>query len=287
MRREGSPQWRRINGGWQRYLFRPLQLLLIVPSKNIAAILNNESNLRILDKLKQRPFYPRELSAEMGLSEPFIVRRLKAMEEYDIVEGRWETEKNGRKVKRYYVKDITMQLGKDGLKVTSEYKPVRKEIETGKEIVKFLIYLPVIVFIAIGFFFAQPVIMGISLFVFLWQTFVNIAFYRNYRYKTLLTSIFLLVVGIASMSIFTWVFIIHNRLPTESSTVIGLVYFAVGLAFFMGLIYHIRYSQIEGGDMLSDKKELIENLNSASVPVKVFYLPLVIRCKLNEYFNLV
>jgi predicted transcriptional regulator len=45
----------------------------------------------------------------MGVSEPFIVRRLKAMEEHDIVEGRWETE-GSRKVKRYYVKDVTLQL---------------------------------------------------------------------------------------------------------------------------------------------------------------------------------
>ena len=93
-----------------------------MPPKTIASLLNNESNLRILEKLKIKPYYPRELAAEMKLSEPFLVRRLKAMEEYDIVEGRWENE-GGRKVKRYYVKDITMQLGKDGLKVTLPSKP--------------------------------------------------------------------------------------------------------------------------------------------------------------------
>ena len=41
-------------------------MTIFVPPKNIASILNNESNLRILEKLKERPFIPRELAAEMG-----------------------------------------------------------------------------------------------------------------------------------------------------------------------------------------------------------------------------
>ena len=96
-------------------------------AKNIANVLNNESNLRILEKLKERPFYPRELAAEMGLSEPFIVRRLKSMEAYDIVEGRWENE-GSRKVKRYYIKDVTLQLGKSGLKVSSAEMPKKQGV---------------------------------------------------------------------------------------------------------------------------------------------------------------
>ena len=54
----------------------------VVPSKNIAGILNNATNLRILEWLKEKPYYPRELAAEMKVSEQFVVRRLKAMEEY-------------------------------------------------------------------------------------------------------------------------------------------------------------------------------------------------------------
>ncbi len=93
-----------------------------VPSKNIASVLNNKSNMRILGWLKAKPYYPRELAAAMNVSEQFIVRSLKAMEEHGIVEGKWENE-SGHRVKRYYPKDITMQIGDEGLEVTSDYDP--------------------------------------------------------------------------------------------------------------------------------------------------------------------
>jgi predicted transcriptional regulator len=73
----------------------------------MARILNNGTNLRIIEKLKVKPFYPGDLASEMSLSEPFIVRRLKAMEECGIAEGKWETQ-GSRKVKRYYLKDIKL-----------------------------------------------------------------------------------------------------------------------------------------------------------------------------------
>jgi len=112
-----------------------------MPPKNIASVLNNESNLRILEKLKVCPHYPRELAAEMGVSEPFVVRRLKAMEEHGIVEGKWETE-GSRKVKRYYVNDVTLQLGKGGLKVTTAEAPVKQEINIFKELAGTITRLP-------------------------------------------------------------------------------------------------------------------------------------------------
>lgn len=257
-----------------------------MPSKNIAAVLNNESNLRILDKLKQRPFYPRELSAEMGLSEPFIVRRLKAMEEYDIVEGRWESE-NGRKVKRYYVKDVTMQLGKDGLQVTSGEAPVKSGIDLRKELTKSLIYLPIIVFIACGYIFEQPIILGITCLLFAWQLAVNLAFYRTYRYNTMLTAALLLAAGVASTLILLGLHFYHFNLLIQPSEYIGLLFAGIGFVFFMTLIYHVRFSQAESRDLMADKKELMASLESSSLPVKVFYLPLVLRWKLNEYFGLV
>jgi DNA-binding transcriptional ArsR family regulator len=257
-----------------------------MPSKTIASILNNESNLRILEKLKMRPFYPRELAGEMGLSEPFIVRRLKAMEEFDIVEGRWETEKNGRKVKRYYVKDIKMELGKDGLKVTSGDKTEMKTIDPGREAVRFLVALPIIVFVASGFFFAQPVILAISCMLFLWQLTVCAAMYRTYRHKSTLTAIVILTVGIVSTLTFIWLIVMHNKWPAQASDLDGAIYFCIGLVFFYGLVKHIQFSQIEEKDMLNDNRELIESLDTSSIPVKIFYLPFVVRWRLKEYFGL-
>lgn len=169
-----------------------------MPSKNIAGVLNNRSNLRILEELKTRPYYPRELAAEMKLSEPFVVRHLKAMEEHNIVEGRWETE-NGRKLKRYYVKDVKMQLGNDGLKVTSEEAPAKdSDISLKKEAARLLIWLPVLAFIVCGVIFDIRVIIAISLFLVAWQLAVDVALYRRYPYKVLVSATFLLLIALIS-----------------------------------------------------------------------------------------
>jgi hypothetical protein len=208
------------------------------------------------------------------------------MEEFKIVEGRWETEKNGRKVKRYYVKDIKMELGKDGLKVTSGDKPERKTIDPGREAIRFLVSLPMIVFIASGFFFVQPVILAISCLLFLWQLTISVAMYRTYRYTSTLMAILLLIVGIVSTLTFIWLIVLHNTWPAQASDLGGAIYFCIGVVFFYGLVKHIQFSQIEKKDMLNDNKELIENLDTSSIPVKIFYLPFVTRWRLKEYFGL-
>jgi DNA-binding transcriptional ArsR family regulator len=258
-----------------------------VPSKNIASVLNNQSNLRILEKLKTRPYYPRELAAEMKLSEPFIVRRLKAMEEYGIVEGRWETE-NGRKVKRYYINDIKMQLGKDGLKVTSEEAPAKgSDISLQKEAARLLMWLPVLAFIACGSIFNIPIIIAISVFLIAWQLAVDIALYRHYPYKTLISASFLLLAALISFFGSMAMQYYHIDTLRQPRDDVGIAWGVIGAAFFIGLIYHIRFNMIESKAFTDDKRDFIEVLDSASIPVKVFYLPLVARWKLSEYFNLV
>ena len=255
-------------------------------SKNIAAVLNNESNLRILEKLKVKPFYPRELAGEMGLSEPFIVRRLKAMEEHDIVEGRWESE-NGRKVKRYYVKDIRMQLGKDGLKVTSAEATPGGKIDMKKEATRFFLRLPLILIIFYGVVSQNAVILSVTCLYCIWLIAMNAALYRNYPYKNIVTGIALLVAGLISMSTILVIRFIPIDLLVDSSLPIGLFYAGIGFFFFMGMIYHIRFSMVEAGEMNADKRELIGSLGSASMAVKLFYMPMALRWKINEYFNLV
>jgi DNA-binding HxlR family transcriptional regulator len=257
-----------------------------VPSKNIANILNNESNLRILKKLKERPYYPRELAAGMKLSEPFIVRRLKAMEEYGIVEGRWETE-GTRKVKRYYPLDITMQLGKDGLKVTSGEAPVRSNISLHKEAIKLLIWLPVLAFFVCGSIFNIPIIIATSLFLIIWQLAVDIALYRHYPYKTLVSASFLLIMALISFAGSMVMQYAHIDTLHQPRDDVGIAWGLIGAAFFIGLIYHVRFSQVEARDFISDKRDFIGELDSSSIPVKIFYIPFVLRWKVNEYFKLI
>jgi DNA-binding transcriptional ArsR family regulator len=256
-----------------------------MPPKTIASILNNESNLRILEKLKERPFYPRELAGEMGISEAFIVRRLKAMEEHDIVEGQWETE-GGRKVKRYYVQDINMQLGKDGLMVTYAKATPSGRIDLKKEATKLLLILPIILAVFYVINSQNMAIMAATCLYWGWQIFVNITIYRNNPYKSIATATMILVVSTVFLSTLMAIQFIPINLITNYTVLIQLFFIATGFILIIGLIYHIRFSQAEARDMTVDKKDLIANLDSASVPVKLFYLPMVLKWNIGEYFNL-
>lgn len=68
---------------------------------------------------------------------------------------------------------------------------------------------------------------------------------------------------------------------------VGIAWGLVGVAFFIGLIYHVRFNMVESRAFTVDKMDFIETLDSESIPVKVFYIPFVLRWKVSEYFNLV
>jgi len=254
-----------------------------VPPKNIASILNNESNLRILEKLKARPYYPRELAAEMGLSEPFVVRRLKAMEEHDIVEGRWEAE-GTRKVKRYHVKDVTLQLGKDGLKVTTAEVPVKKGINLRNELFGRLLRLPLLAVFAYGILFNVPILIGIMLVLVFWFLLINIAYYLEYRFTTSLLSTVIYAFGTLVLAGILFVDQLAIAVPAEAIAVVTAL-FAVALVLV--LVYQSRYYQLECDGMFKSTADLISGLEDAPVYEKIFYLPVAIKWKVNEYFGLV
>jgi hypothetical protein len=261
-----------------------------VSPKNIAGLLNNESNLRILEKLKVRAYYPRELAGEMKLNESFVVRRLKAMEECDIVEGRWESE-GSRKVKRYYLKDVTMQLGKGGLEVTTgeamTKSAAKSEISLRKEALGLLIILPIFLLAIYGSVTSQPVLIVAVGLLFAWQIADNLAFYRNYRYSTLVVGAFILALCILSQAFILAMEFAHVDLISQTHEDIGLMYMAWGIIFLAAFAYYIRFSQVEARDLTADKKDFISGLDSASASVKIFYLPMVFRWKINEYFGLI
>ncbi|BAI61444.1 conserved hypothetical protein [Methanocella paludicola SANAE] len=253
-----------------------------MPAKNIASVLNNESNLRILEKLKVRPYYPRELAGEMGLSEPFIVRRLKAMEEHDIVEGRWETE-GSRKVKRYYVKDVTLQLGKDGLKVTTSEVQAKQDINIFKELAGTLTRLPLILVLVCGVIFNIWYLMAIVAIIFVWNAAIDYAFYKDFRLKTPLLSmvvnmaVALLLMGIIAVSGI-------SSVPAE----IAATAMVIGLAVLvLVVVYRSRFYQLEYSELIEDMVGLMARLEEAPLYVKAFYLPTAIRWKINEYFGLI
>ena len=257
-----------------------------MPPKNVAGLLNNESNLRILEKLKVKAYYPRELAAEMKLSESFIVRRLKAMEEFDIVEGRWESE-GGRKVKRYYLKDVTMQLGKDGLKVTTGAAPAKGGDGLKNGIVRFLIYLPALLVIFVGGFFHVAPIEAATFALFVWLIAIDATMYRQFHYKTFLAGGMLLAIAVVSGLIQLTLPYFHYDPSTQPSTLYGLIYAFIGLACLIDIVYFISFYQSEIRDMNLDKRGFVAGLHSKPLSAKLFYLPLVLRWQLNVYFGLV
>ena len=258
-------------------------MTITVPPKNIASILNNESNLRILEKLKERPFYPRELAGEMGLSEPFIVRRLKAMEEHDIVEGRWENEGN-RKVKRYHIKDITLQLGKEGLKVTSAERPVKIGINLKNDMIGRLIKIPLAILFVIGVIFNVTPLIAILCLLLIWYTMAYYGIYEALKYKTLLISSAISAIGTGLL--FTLLYMNLMHMPASEISISATEIVCI-LAIVLLAIYQARYYQLEIDQMIGDEKEFIEDLDHSSFFKKVLYLPIAIRWQANKYLGLI
>jgi hypothetical protein len=254
-----------------------------VPARDVARILNNESNLKILDKLKTRPYYPRELAREMELSEPFVVRRLKAMEAEDIVEGRWETE-GSRKVKRYYLKDVKIEYGREGLKVSSEELPVpaaKKTIDMKKEMLARMLKLPLMAVCLAGIMLNIPVILVAMLVLIFWYLLITVGFYRRYHFTTTLLSVPVYVFGILAVSSILVGDAIQVVIPL--SAIIGL--FTVVLIYIM--LFQARYYQLELDDMLEKTGAFVEGLEDEPWHVRLFYLPMALKWKINEYFKIV
>jgi len=254
-----------------------------VPARDVARILNNESNLKILDKLKVRPYYPRELAQEMSLSEPFVVRRLKAMEEEGIVEGRWETE-GSRKVKRYHLMDVKIEYGKEGLKVTSEEipaPPAASTIDFKKELVGRLIKLPLIIVFLAGILLNIPVIIGAMCLFIAWYTLMTAGYYRRFRFKTHMLSI--PAYGINTLVLASLLLGEIFLVDVPLSAILGVL--AVVLIYI--LLFQARYYQLELEDILRTNRRFVSELEDAPLTTKIFYLPMVIRWKISEYFHLV
>ncbi len=254
-----------------------------MPAKNVASVLNNESNLRILEKLKMRPFYPRELAAEMNLSEPFLVRRLKAMEEYDIVEGRWENE-GKRKVKRYYIKDITLQLGKSGLKVSSAETPKKQGVNFKNDMIARLLKLPLTLLFIIGVLFDVPVLIAVLCLVLAWYALSYYSFYEQLKYKALFFSSVISAIGSGLL----FAILARDEMvvstPKNSMWGISAIFVIVILAL---ALYQARYYQSEIDKMVEDERKFIKGLDKSSFFLKIVYLPIVIKWQLSEYLGLV
>jgi hypothetical protein len=103
----------------------------------------------------------------------------------------------------------------------------------------------------------------------------------------MLTAILLLLLGIVSLVNLIWTMYDGHNFITGSSDFVGFVYMIYGMIFFILLIYHVRFSRIELVEVTKDKRDFIADLESAAVPVKLFYLLMALRWKINEYFGLV
>lgn len=253
-----------------------------MPPRNIASILNNESNLRILEKLKGRPYYPRELAGEMGVSEPFVVRRLKAMEEYDIVEGRWEAE-GSRRVKRYYVKDVTLQLGKGGLQVTTSDAPVKKDIDVVKEALGTMTRLPLILVLLAGVVLNVWYLVTACGFAFAWYAAIDYAFYRDSRLKTPFLS---MIVNLAIVLLLAAFLAATEATPVPPGAA-AIAMSAGIIVLLLVIVYRSRFYQLEYAKLFEVMGRLMARLEKEPLHVRAFYLPIVVRWKVNEYFGLI
>ncbi len=267
-----------------------------MPSKNIAGILNNESNLLILRWLKTKPYYPRELAGKMNISEQFIVRRLKAMEEYGIVEGKWESEGNHR-VKRYYPKDITIQIGDEGLEVTSEYDPKISPDKKWKYIKKELInsllmflWLPLVLY---GVLFDAPILIVIPSIFLIWWATNNIVFYQEYKPKSL--NILIPAALLLGILLLYRAFLVYTlgdsfKFPMTRIDIILMLFMIIFATLFINnfiIIFQYNSYQIQVKNLAKSKREFISSIYPKPLYIRLFYLPIISTWKLSEIFNLV
>lgn len=252
-------------------------------AKDVARLLNNESNLKILEKLKEKPYYPRELATAMGLSEPFIVRRLKAMEEQGIVESGWDTE-NGRKVKRYHLKDVKIEYGREGFKAASETVPQKTGISMKKEVIGRLIKLPLgILFMAGIIFNIQVIIAAMAVFL-LWYSLISFAMYRTFGFKTSLLSGIIYSLCTVLLSSMLVVSLMAITVPEATWPVVWPIGICV-MAFLM--LYQARFYQLELDDMLIKAGDFIDKLDTKPTTTRLFYFPYALKWKVSEYFKLI
>jgi hypothetical protein len=219
----------------------------------------------------------------MELSEPFLVRRLKAMEGEDIVEGRWEAE-GSRKVKRYYLKDVKIEYGRDGLKVSSEELPVlpaKKTIDMKNEMKARLLKLPLMAVCLAGIVLNIPVILGAMLVLFLWYLLITVGIYRRHHFMTSLLTI--PVYAFSTLAIGSLLVGDVLQVVIPLSAIIGL--FVVLLIYIM--LYQARYYQLELDDIMEKTGAFVESLADEPWYIRLLYLPMALKWKINEYFKIV
>lgn len=252
--------------------------------------------MRILGWLKAKPYYPRELAAAMNVSEPFIVRRLRAMEEHGIVEGKWENE-GGHRVKRYYPKDITLQIGDEGLEVMSDYDPKISPDKKWKYIKKELInallmflWLPLVI---CGVLIDAPILIVIPAIFLIWWAINNIAFYQEYKPKSL--NIFIPAALLLAICLLYRAFLVYTlgysfKFPMTRIDIILMLFLIVFFTLFINnfiIIFQYNSYQIQVENLARSKREFISNIQPAPLYIKVFYLPMIMAWKINEHFHLV
>jgi hypothetical protein len=79
----------------------------------------------------------------------------------------------------------------------------------------------------------------------------------------------------------------ESYIPTIPLEIAAIV-MAIGLILLLlAVVYRSRFYQLEYSELIEDMVSLIARLDDAPLYVKAFYLPTVLRWKVNEYFNLV
>jgi hypothetical protein len=126
-----------------------------------------------------------------------------------------------------------------------------------------------------------PVILVAMLVLIAWYLLITVGFYRRYHFTTTLLSIPVNAFGTLAIGAILVGDAIQVVIPL--SAVVGL--FVVVLIYIM--LYQARYYQLELDDMLEKTRAFIEGLEAEAWYVRLFYLPMALKWKINEYFKIV
>ncbi|MDI3483064.1 MAG: ArsR family transcriptional regulator [Candidatus Methanomethylophilaceae archaeon] len=101
----------------------------------LLAVINNPTRRRIIEALTREPHYPLQLSKELRVSQPAIIKHLKMLEENGLVSSYTESSNRGPERKQYVTNtEFTLVVDmRDGMFSTHLHIPERERTQSEKD----------------------------------------------------------------------------------------------------------------------------------------------------------
>lgn len=145
----------------------------------------------------------------------------------------------------------------------------------------------------IGVLLSAPILLVIPSVFLIWLATNNIAFYREYKPKSL--NIFIPAALVLAICLLYRAFLMYTlgvsfNFPMTRIDLVMMLFLVVFTILFINnfiAIFQYNSYQIQIENLARSKREFISSISPAPLHTKIFYLPIITTWKLKDYFNLV